>query len=171
MKGLQFKLISGFILISIIFFLAECTSDKQKNNADKKISLENKRDSIKNASNFVITGRLVPQDGSIDSTLIELFDLENNSKITELRDTAKFSVNVKFDKTYRIDFSKPGYFTKKILINTQIPDSLDFNYPPLSFIVNLFEYDSINSQDSSIIVGKVFYNAEIDNFDTEIFFN
>ncbi len=80
---------------------------------------------------------------------------------------AKFDLDLKVNCDYVISFSKPGYITKKIQLNTSAPaDRISQGFYPFNFEVNLFkQYDGVNIVVFNQPVGKISYNRLIDDFD------
>ena len=157
------------LLLVLAINLIACNNNTKDRTTE--IDQKAKQDSIKNASFFTVSGRLSIGYDSIANSQILLYDMKDTTIINELKDSDRFYFKLKFDKTYLAYFSKPGYYTKQVFIDTHAPDTLSFNYPPLTFMINLFEVDSKNKEKPSELVGKVYYNPKIDNFDTEIFVN
>ncbi len=81
--------------------------------------------------------------------------------------TAKFDLDLKINCDYVISFSKPGYITKKIALNTTAPaDRISQGFYPFNFEVNLFkQYDGVNIVVFNQPVGKISFNRLIDDFD------
>lgn len=81
--------------------------------------------------------------------------------------TSKFDLDLKLNCDYVISFSKPGYITKKIALNTNSPgDRAAQGFYPFNFEVNLFkQYDGVNIVIFNQPVGKISYNRLIDDFD------
>ncbi len=81
--------------------------------------------------------------------------------------TAKFDLDLKINCDYVISFSKPGYITKRIALNTNAPaDRVSQGFYPFNFEVNLFkQYDGVNIVVFNQPVGKISYNRLIDDFD------
>ena len=81
--------------------------------------------------------------------------------------TSKFDLDLKLNCDYVISFSKPGYITKKIALNTNAPgERASQGFYPFNFEVNLFkQYDGVNIVIFNQPVGKISYNRLIDDFD------
>jgi hypothetical protein len=88
---------------------------------------------------------------------------ESNS----IKGAPKLDLDLKLDNDYIISFSKPGYITKKMAINTNAPaDRAAQGFYPYDFVMNLFpQYEGVNIVIFNQPVGKVFYNRLIDDFD------
>ena len=79
----------------------------------------------------------------------------------------KFDFILQFNHVYLFTFSKPGFVTKKILIDTHIPkDKKGKNFNPFEFIVVVFEQnDNQNTYAYSQPVARIHYSEFIDDFD------
>ncbi|MCK7537002.1 MAG: hypothetical protein MZV63_41590 [Marinilabiliales bacterium] len=83
-----------------------------------------------------ISAKLEVKEGSAKDGLIKLF--ENDKLIESFTSdrSGKFSLSLDLNKEYIIEFSKEGYVTKKISIDTHVPD--DFGETK----INLFSFSS-----------------------------
>lgn len=81
----------------------------------------------------------------------------------------KFDFILQFNHVYLFTFSKPGYVTKKILIDTHIPDDKvaeGKKFDPFEFIVTVFsQTDSENKYAYNQPVARIHYSEFIDEFD------
>ncbi len=79
----------------------------------------------------------------------------------------KLDLSLKINSDYVISFTKAGYITKKIAINTTAPgDRISQGFYPFNFEVNLFpQYDGLNIVIFNQPVGKISFNRLIDDFD------
>ncbi|HBL75214.1 MAG: hypothetical protein A2W90_06055 [Bacteroidetes bacterium GWF2_42_66] len=105
-------------------------------------------------------------------------DMEVNSKETqhfEISRDPKFVYRLKFNNEYKLTFSKPGLYTRIILISTQVPKTiLDVNsdFPPVEFQVNLFkEVEDVDKSFSFKPYARIFYDKASDDFLSEVFVN
>ncbi|HKL08122.1 MAG TPA: cell envelope integrity protein TolA [Bacteroidales bacterium] len=106
-----------------------------------------------------------PKDGSIklyeNGQLIENYTSDRSGKI---------NVDLDLNKDYILEFSKEGYVTKKININTEMPDEyLDKRYAPIRFAVDLFQqYDEVNTVVFTQPVGIIKFYENIGDFDYDV---
>ncbi len=124
---------------------------------------------------FVVTGRLTTDDGKIDGATITVTKNDAGSETITPPRTGRFRFEFDFNNEYKLTFQKEGFFKKIIVVSSHVPQDVmdrDNRFPPLTFMVNLFqELAGIDKSFTNKPVGRVFYNADIDNFDTEIFFS
>lgn len=106
------------------------------------------------------------EDGNFDEVSIVV---KNNTtgETNTVAGTSKFDLDLKVGCDYVISFSKPGYITKKIALNTSAPaDRVSQGFYPFNFEVNLFkQYDGVNIVVFNQPVGKISFNRLIDDFD------
>lgn len=160
------------ILAALILCIAIYSCNNQKDKKPIQEEITKTSDSIsKESATLQISGRLRIQEDSVDNSLIQVIDLADNTMFAELTNTERFHFNLDYKKEYIIEFSEANHTTKKILVNTNVPDSVDLNFPPLTFIVNLFKSNPNTEKEENKPVGRIFYNPKINNFDTEIFFD
>lgn len=95
---------------------------------------------------------------------------KNGKKLEELSITKKgrFDLKLALGADYKVTFSKAGYITKIVTINTEVPEEsieANPNFPPVKLIINLFPHTedvdlSIFDQPIAILI----YNPELDDF-------
>ncbi|MGC9374183.1 MAG: hypothetical protein ACP5DQ_03975 [Bacteroidales bacterium] len=106
-----------------------------------------------------------PKDGKIklyeNGQLVETYTSGRSGKI---------QVDLDLNKDYILEFSKEGYVTKKININTEMPDEyLDKRFAPIRFAVDLFQqYDEVNTVVFTQPVGVIKFNEQIGDFDYDV---
>jgi len=122
---------------------------------------------------FTIDGRLTSDGGNTDGATITISKDGQQQEIVTPPRTGKFFFKFDFNHEYRLNFNCEGYFQKIIIISTFVPTEVlqrNNKFPPLSFELNLFQETDIIDRSFSIKpVARVFYNAKIDNFDSEIY--
>ena len=93
----------------------------------------------------------------------------------EFNKDPKFVYRLKFNNEYKLTFSKPGLYTRIILISMQVPKAiLDLNsdFPPVEFQVNLFkEIEGVDKSSFLRPYARIFYDRASDDFINEIFVN
>ena len=79
----------------------------------------------------------------------------------------KFDFVLQYNHVYLFTFSKPGFVTKKILIDTHIPkEKKGTKFNPFEFIVTVFDQnDSQNTYAYNQPVARIHYSEFIDEFD------
>ncbi|MGQ8335197.1 hypothetical protein ACUNWD_01500 [Sunxiuqinia sp. A32] len=124
---------------------------------------------------FVVTGRITTDDGRTDGATIQVIKNDTETEIVTPPRTGRFRFEFEYNNEYELSFQKDGFFKKIIVISSHVPQEVwerNNEFPPFSFIVNLFKaLPGIDKSFTNKPVGRVFYNASIDNFDSEIYFS
>ncbi|MGQ7870475.1 hypothetical protein [Sunxiuqinia sp. sy24] len=142
------------LLLSLGFFVGA--------NAQKGVSLE-------------VIGRLSTDDGNNDDVkILILKNGEEEQTFTPPR-SGRFRFEFDYNNEFNMTFFKEGYYKKMIIVSTHIPqDVLDENseFPPFEIDVSLVrEIPGVDKSFTYKPAGRVFYNANIDNFDSEVYFS
>lgn len=110
--------------------------------------------------------KLKIEDGNYEDVSVVM---KNNTtgESNTVAGVSKFDLDLKINCDYVISFSKPGYITKKIALNTTAPaDRITQGFYPFNYEVVLFpQYDGVNIVIFNQPVGKISYNRLIDDFD------
>ncbi|RMG81132.1 MAG: hypothetical protein D6707_05310, partial [Bacteroidetes bacterium] len=94
---------------------------------------------------------------------------KNGSKVNSVTtaDNGRFALELDLGASYILEFSKPGYVSKKISINTKGPPPEDAEYG-YEYPISVTLFKEIEGLDVSILkqpIGKIFYNADEGIFD------
>lgn len=124
--------------------------------------------SIAVSQNFIkIQGELSVLDGKSKDGEIILY--ENGRQVESYVSdwSGKIKADLDLNKDYILEFTKEGYVTKKIRINTEVPDEyLNRNFAPIRFAVDLFkQYDEVNIMIFTQPVGFIKFYDRIRDFD------
>ncbi len=124
--------------------------------------------------NYVeIKATVFVEDGKLEGTTLDIDVNEKDTYHFEISQDTKFVYPLKFNNEYKLTFSKPGLYTRIILISTLVPKAiLDVNseFPPVEFQVNLFkEIGGVDKSFSLRPYARIFYDKAIDDFDYEVF--
>ena len=124
---------------------------------------------------FVVIGRLTADGAKIDGATINIVKNDASSEIVTPQRNGRFRFEFEYNNEYQLTFQKDGFFKKIVIVSSHVPQKVmerDSKFPPLTFMVNLFqELPGIDKSFTNKPVGRVFYDADIDNFDTETFFS
>ena len=118
-----------------------------------------------------VEGRLLlkEKNNSSDATL----KIEKNGKIVDQMDLGRkgqFKYELDLNNSYILHFTKEGYVTKKIEMDTNVPsDKVSNSFQSLYFEVEIFK----SVPDSKLgpfqyPVGKIVYNSDIEEFDYDV---
>ncbi len=117
-----------------------------------------------------VEGKLGIINGSPKDGEIKLYE---NGRLVEtyISDrSGKMKVDLDLNKDYILEFSKEGYVTKKININTEMPEEyLNNRFAPIRFAVDLFQqYDEVNTVVFTQPVGVIKFYEQIGDFDYDV---
>ncbi len=107
-------------------------------------------------------------EGGLDSA--EVILIKNGGTPRRLPVSTKLSLKLDMNASYVIKFSKPGYITKSIEINTTVPDNrINDGFDPYPFDIKLFkQFDGVNIVVFDQPVAKIGFSNEIDDFDYNV---
>ncbi len=79
-------------------------------------------------------------------------------------------IKLEFNTDYVLSFSKPGYITKMIAVNTVVPpERMAQTFEPYKIGVKLFrQYDGVNIVVFNQPVARIHFNPSIDDFDYDV---
>lgn len=113
-----------------------------------------------------INGSLRVDGGNLDGCRVTVMkDGEKHRSITS--GLNRFSMDLELGADYVLSFEKPGFVTKKVSFNTNVPMSSSFrNFMPFDFIVTIFpQYDGVDIVAFDQPVGRVHYDDRLGDFD------
>lgn len=120
-----------------------------------------------------IKARIFVEDGILEGTTLDIEINEKEKQQFKISRNAEFPYRLKFNSEYKLTFSKPGLYSRIILISTQVPKTiLDINsiFPPIEFQINLFkEITGVDKSFSLRPYARIFYDKTIDDFSHELF--
>jgi tetratricopeptide (TPR) repeat protein len=124
---------------------------------------------------FVVTGRLSTDDGNNDDIQVRITKNGIEQQLFTPPKSGRFRFEFEYNNQFDVTFSKDGYYKKTIVVSTHVPQEvLDENsdFPPFQIEVSLVkEIPGVDKSFTNKAAGRVFYNANIDNFDSEVFFS
>lgn len=120
-------------------------------------------------ANFTLVGRIHAGGDTLTNSVLEIYEGSVLVEETKVTNNQRFQADLQFNKEYTVVFSKPGFSTKQISVDTDIPDNTNDGFPPFQIEVGLDQVQTNAAIDQLKPVGKIYYNAEIDNFDSEVF--
>ena len=120
------------------------------------------------AQNILINGSVVINETSPEGA--RLVVLKNGIKLHEqnIGKKGRFELKLSTGADYKLSFQKPGFISKIVTINTEVPEEVletNPNFPPVKLIINLLP--KVENVDLSIFdqaVAILAYNSEVDDF-------
>jgi hypothetical protein len=117
---------------------------------------------------FVITGKIVPEEGKMGTGIIEVIKDKRDTSIIDIPKNNTFRLELEFFNNYVLTFKYPGHFNRILLVSTQIPQDVwerDSDFPPFPMVVELMkEIEGIDKSFALKPTGKIFYRKNIDKF-------
>ena len=158
-----------FLILFFSVFIIQCSQPTKETKNEEKNTAKTLEAHPDQNEHFALTGKLSTEGDTIAKSTIKVYEdtvvIQNN----ELYTNQHFRLDLKFYKKYIVEFSKPGFYTKRILVNTQIPEEANKNFPPFQIEMSLYPNKADAEATQANPVGKIFYNPEIDNFDSQVF--
>ncbi len=120
------------------------------------------------AQSFSVPIKFKIEDGDFDGARILV--QRNGVTSQTIPGTDRLTLELAFNASYLISFTKPGYITKRISINTAVPaDRLEQGFEPYAYGVNLFkQYEGVNTVIFNQPVAKIAFSKKIDDFDYDV---
>ena len=120
------------------------------------------------AQSFSVPIKFKIEDGGFDGA--QILVQRNGVTSQTIPGTDRLTLELAYNAAYIISFTKPGYITKRISINTTVPaDRLEQGFEPYAYGVNLFkQYEGVNTVIFNQPVAKIAYSKKIDDFDYDV---
>ena len=118
-----------------------------------------------------VKGKLALQEGgSAKEGTVKLYESGSFVQTVESDRSGKFKVDLDIGKDYIFEFSQTRYVTKKISINTVVPENYnDKSFTPIYFAVDLpREYEGVDLVVFSQPVGIIKFYEQIGDFDYDV---
>ncbi|GAB4375843.1 MAG: hypothetical protein Kow0075_02510 [Salibacteraceae bacterium] len=107
-----------------------------------------------------ISGKISANDGKpVEGAVVELYEGNHVVERFTTKNSGKFKFHLLNNHIYTIQITKPGYYTKRISVNTYIPDDLFDEYD--------FEFDIIldSTADKNIYESLAEYPSALISYD------
>jgi len=120
------------------------------------------------AQSFSVPVKFKVVDGNYDES--QILVQRNGTTSQTIPGKERLTLELAYNTSYIISFTKPGYITKKISIDTHVPaDRIGQGFEPYNYGVNLFkQYDGINTVIFNQPVAKIAFSKRIDDFDYDV---
>jgi hypothetical protein len=118
----------------------------------------------KGATRIYIPVQFVVVNGDFSESMIYL--RREGETVASFRGQKNLRLRLDFNTEYTIDFTKPGYITKTIRVNTKVEeDRKKYGFDPYKIGVRLFkQYEGVNTVIYNQPVASIRYLAEMDDF-------
>lgn len=114
-----------------------------------------------------VFGKMKVDKSTVDQAHLTISKDGSPFKSGGVEKNGKFDFILQFNHVYLFTFAKPGFVTKKILIDTHIPKEKEgTKFNPFEFIVTVFDQnDSQNAYAYNQPVARIHYSEFINEFD------
>lgn len=120
------------------------------------------------AQGLLINGNIVINDNSPEGAKITIAQNGKQIDVLSISKKGRFDLKLAIGADYKITFSKEGYVSKIVSVNTEVPEeSIETNpdFPPIKLIINLLPYaDGVNLSVFNQPIAILLYNQELDDF-------
>ncbi|MCK4661449.1 MAG: hypothetical protein KAT68_01180 [Bacteroidales bacterium] len=116
---------------------------------------------------LLVYGKFRIEKGSLDGAKIIIKKNGIEIETVNMKRSGNFSFELEYGSIYILSFAKANYVTKKISINTKIPSNVNSSAGyEFDFEVSIFkQLSGVNTMIFNQPVGKIMYNAMMDDFD------
>ena len=122
---------------------------------------------------FVVTGRLSADDGNNEGVQVQITKNDIEQQIFTPPRSGRFRFEFEYNNEFKMTFLKDGYYKKTIVVSTHVPQKVleeNSDFPPFEIGVSLVkEIPGVDKSFTNKPAGRVYYNGNIDNFDSEVF--
>jgi hypothetical protein len=122
---------------------------------------------------FNVMGKVDIKDIKAEGVRIVIYN-EADGSIAEEGNTSssgRFRFKLAFQKDYRMEFTKDGYYNKIVLVSTVVSVNVltkDSYFPPFIFgVLMVKRIPDVEIESDTKPVGRIFYSSQMDNFEDE----
>lgn len=109
------------------------------------------------AQKFMVDGSFKIEQGDVDGAMVTLKMDNRSAKKLKFNANGKFDIDLDYQHYYLFTFSKKGYITKKISINTKCPKGV----AKVEMIEPFYFRVELNKNTNNIMVDTAFYNRPV----------
>ncbi|MEP7264137.1 MAG: hypothetical protein ABI772_06560 [Bacteroidota bacterium] len=108
------------------------------------------------------------ENGNFNQTVIAV--KKAGVTVFTLQGKSFLKIKLDFNNDYILSFSKPGYITKSIAVNTDVPsERMEQAFEPYKIGVKIFrQYEGVNIVVYNQPVARIHFNPSIDDFDYDV---
>jgi hypothetical protein len=108
------------------------------------------------------------ENGNFMETIVTI--KKDGATVFTMPGKENMKVKLQFNNDYVLSFSKPGYITKSIAVNTDVPpERMAQAFEPYKIGVKLFrQYEGVNIVVYSQPVARIYFNPSLDDFDYDV---
>ena len=122
------------------------------------------------SQHLIVYSRIDIIDGDLSGSKLNLKVDGNQVTSVKPQRNGRVETKLEFNKTYTLEYTKPGYVTKRIQINTRVPDEEKNEvFGPIDFAVELFkDYEGLETVIFDKPVAKIFYKPRANGFTYDV---
>lgn len=99
-----------------------------------------------------VGGRIVDVNGRLDACTIMVYRDDGHSEAASQKKSGRFDVDLLHDHQYTLEFSKEGYITKRIVVDTRAKvDPAELALMPLDMDVMMLKTDQYEGADTDLL--------------------
>lgn len=108
------------------------------------------------------------ENGNFENTTVSV--KKDGATLFTVPGKSFMKVKLQFNNDYILSFSKPGYITKSIAVNTIVPpERMSQTFEPYKIGVKLFrQYEGVNIVVYNQPVARIYFNSSLDDFDYDV---
>ena len=127
------------------------------------------------SNGLTVEGKVSVEEGSVEGAVIQMFQDGRRLDDYGIGSDGRYKVELNYNHKFELVFTRKGNFQQKIVIDANVPQSVlrsDPKFPPFPVDINLFtEIQGIDRTFSENTILKLYYNQQVDNFVSEIYYN
>ena len=147
----------NFIVISLLLSFSAFLSMAQRSNG------------------LAVEGKISVEEGSVEGAIIQMYQDGRRLDNYGVGADGNYKVELNYNHKFELIFELANNFSQKISVETAVPQNIlqsDPKFPPFPIDINLFtEIPGIDKSFSERTVLKIFYNPNVDNFISELYYN
>ncbi len=123
---------------------------------------------VKGQQHLLLPVDFMIENGNFENTTVAV--KKDGATLFTVPGKSFMKVKLQFNNDYILSFSKPGYITKSITVNTIVPpERLDQTFEPYKIGVKLFrQYEGVNIVVYNQPVARIYFNSSLDDFDYDV---
>jgi len=127
------------------------------------------------SNGLAVEGKISVFEGSAEGAIIQMYQDGRRLDNYGVGADGRYKVELNYNHKFELIFERDGNFSQKIVVETAVPNTVlqsDPKFPPFPIDINLFtEIPGIDRSFSQKTVLKIYYNPNVDNFISELYYN
>ncbi len=127
------------------------------------------------SNGLAVEGKISVEEGSPEGAIIQMYQDGRRLDNYGVGADGNYKVELNYNHKFELIFERENNFSQKIVVETAVPANVlrsDPKFPPFPVNINLFtEIPGIDKSFSQKTVLKIYYNPNVDNFISELYYN